>query len=117
MLTHHGRRRQVHLIRRCPRFIVRTKCARISVTRLGKLIHFGKLFKSDCNNYFSKITHILGNFCEGAEIFHFSCEIIFEQLCRHLAIFYWSHWQESQTHRAKNTHHWGKYHHCTSDLL
>ena len=34
----------------------------------------------------------LGNFCKGVKIYHFSREIIFGQLYRHLAIFFWSHW-------------------------
>ena len=36
----------------------------------------------------------LGNFCKGAKIIHFSNEIIFGKLYRHLAIFIWSHWIE-----------------------
>ena len=36
----------------------------------------------------------LGNFCEGVKIIHFSCEIIFGQLYRHLAIFIWSHYRQ-----------------------
>ena len=36
---------------------------------------------------------LLGNFCKGVKIIHFSIEIIFGQLLyRHLAIFIWSHW-------------------------
>ena len=55
-------------------------CLGASVTRLGNLLHFGQLFKAYGNNYFAQIAHILGNFCEVVEIFHFSSEIIFGQL-------------------------------------
>ena len=48
-----------------------------SVTRLGNLLHFGQLFKASNNNYFAQIAHILGNFCKGVKVFHFSSEIIF----------------------------------------
>ena len=33
----------------------------------------------------------LGNFCKGVKIIHFTSEIIFGQLYRHLATFYWPH--------------------------
>ena len=33
-----------------------------------------------------------GNFCKGVKIFNISREIIFRQLFRNLAIFFWSHW-------------------------
>ena len=32
----------------------------------------------------------LGNFCKGVKFYHFSIEIIFGQLYRHFAIFFWS---------------------------
>ena len=32
------------------------------------------------NNYFAQITHILGNFCKGEKIFHFSSGTIYGQL-------------------------------------
>ena len=50
------------------------------VTRLGNFLHFGQLLKACGNNYFAQIAHILGNFCKGVKIFHFSSEIIFGQL-------------------------------------
>ena len=50
------------------------------MTRLGDLLHFGIFFKAYGNNYFAQIAHILGNFCEGVKIFHFSSEILFGQL-------------------------------------
>ena len=34
----------------------------ISVTRFGDFLHFGQPFKADGNNYFTKITHIVGQF-------------------------------------------------------
>ena len=52
----------------------------VSVTRLGNLLNFGQLFNACGNNHFAQITHILGNFCEGVKIFHFSSEIIIGQL-------------------------------------
>ena len=50
------------------------------VTILGDLLHFGQLFKVRGNNYLAQIAHILGKFCKGVKIFHFSSEIIFGQL-------------------------------------
>ena len=35
---------------------------------------------------------ILGNFCKGVKINHFSCEVILGNFYRHSAIFFWSHW-------------------------
>ena len=49
------------------------------------------------NNYFAQIAYILGNFCRGVKIFDFSSEIIFAQLYRHLANFYWSHCHRRKT--------------------
>ena len=54
-----------------------------SVTRLGGFLHFGQLFKAFGNNAtinLSKSLTFLGNFCKGVKIYHFSREIIFEQL-------------------------------------
>ena len=62
-----------------------------SVTRLGNILHFGQLFKACGINYFAQIAHILVNFCKVVEIFHFCSEIIFGQLYRNLATFYFSH--------------------------
>ena len=56
------------------------KCVVSSFTRLGDFLHFGQLFKAYGNNYFAHIAHILGNFCKGIKIFHFSSEFIFRQL-------------------------------------
>ena len=39
--------------------MIETECMASSVTRLGDLLHFGKLFKACCNNYF---THIFRQF-------------------------------------------------------
>ena len=64
------------------------------MTRLGHLLHFGQLFKACGNNYFAQIAHILGNFCEGFKIFHFSSGIIFGQLLQSFGDFYWSHWPQ-----------------------
>ena len=51
-----------------------------SVTRLGDLLDFGQPFKAGGNNYFTQIATLLGNFCKGVKIYHFSNEIIFGQL-------------------------------------
>ena len=51
-----------------------------SVTGLGDFLHFGQFFKACGKNYFAQIVHILGNFCKGVQIIHFSSEIIFGQL-------------------------------------
>ena len=59
------------------------------VTILGDLLDFGQLFKVCGNNYLPQIAYILGNFCKGVKIYHFSSEIIFGQLFRQLATFYW----------------------------
>ena len=48
-----------------------------SVTRLDDLLPFGLLFKACVDNYFGQIAHVLGRFCKGVKIFHFSSEIIF----------------------------------------
>ena len=51
-----------------------------SVTRFGNFLHFEQPFKAGGNNYFTQITHILGDFCKGVKIIHFSSEFIFGQL-------------------------------------
>ena len=51
-----------------------------SVTRFGDFLHFVQPFKAGGNNYFSQITHILGNFCKVVKNIHCSCEFIFGQL-------------------------------------
>ena len=43
-----------------------------------------QLFQACFNNYFG---HILGNFCKGVRLFHFSSGIILSNFYRHLAIF------------------------------
>ena len=40
----------------------------------------GNFFKACGNNNVGQLGHILGNFCKGVKIFHFSSEIIFGQL-------------------------------------
>ena len=47
-----------------------------SVTRLGDFLHFGQPFKACCNNYFSQVATMLGNFWKGVKIIYFSSEII-----------------------------------------
>ena len=50
-----------------------------SVNRLGDLLDFGQVFKALGNNLPESLT-LLGNFCKGVKIYHFSGEIIFGQL-------------------------------------
>ena len=45
--------------------------------QIGLFITFGGNFQSLWQQLFSQIAHILGNFCKGVKIFHFSSEIIF----------------------------------------
>ena len=57
---------------------VRTKpIVPTSVTRLGDLLHFGHLLKPLATINLPKSHTILGNFCKGVKISHFSSEIIF----------------------------------------
>ena len=58
------------------------------MTRLGDFLHFGQPFKASDNNYFTQIAHIVGIFCKGVKIIHFSCEIIFGQLLQTFGDFY-----------------------------
>ena len=64
-----------------------------SVAWLCDLLHFGQLFKVCGNNYFAQIAHILGNFCYGAKIFHFSSGINFRQLFIDIWQLFTGHWQ------------------------
>ena len=63
-----------------------------SVTRLGELMHFWKLFKRVATIILPKLPTFLGNLSEGVKIFHFSSESFLGNFYRHLVIFYWSHW-------------------------
>ena len=45
-----------------------------SVTKLGDLMHFVQVFKALGHNDFAQMAHVLGNFCKGIKIFHFSRE-------------------------------------------
>ena len=51
-----------------------------SVTRFGNLLDFGQLLKPLAIINSPKSPTVFGNFCVGAKIFIFSCEIIFGQL-------------------------------------
>ena len=62
-----------------------------SVTRWGNLLNIGQLFKACGKIFLPKSSIFLGNFCKIAKIFYFASEIIFGQIFRHLATFYWSH--------------------------
>ena len=61
------------------------------MTILGNLLHFGQLFNARGSNYFAQIAHVLGNFCKGVKIFHFSSGIIFWQVLQTFVKFYSSH--------------------------
>ena len=52
----------------------------VSVTRLDNLLDFGQLLKPLATINLPKSPTILGNFCKGVKINHFSCEITFGQL-------------------------------------
>ena len=58
------------------------------MTRLGDLLHFGQPFKACGNKYLPKSPTLLGNFCKGVTIIHFSSEIIFGQLLLTFGDFY-----------------------------
>ena len=62
-------------------------CPMGSVTRLGDLLHSGKLFKACGNNYFAQIAHILGNFVKVLKSFIFIVKLFSANFYRHLAIF------------------------------
>ena len=49
----------VLLTRKLPTY---DQCIVISVTRFGDFLHFGKPFKANGNNYFTRIAHILRQF-------------------------------------------------------
>ena len=51
--------------------------AHFQCDQIGQFIALRQLFKACGNNYFDQIAHILGTFCRGVKIFHFSSGIIF----------------------------------------
>ena len=50
-----------------------------SETRFGDLLDFGQILKPLAKINLLKSATLLGNFCEGVKIYHFSSEIIFGQ--------------------------------------
>ena len=50
------------------------------VTRLGDFCTLGNHYKQVATIILAKSPTLLGNFCKGAKIIHFSSEIIFGQL-------------------------------------
>ena len=70
------------------------KSSLTSVTRLGNFL--GNHSEPAAT---PKLLTLLGNFCKGVKIIYFSCEIIFGNFYRHLAIFIWSHcpWHNKST--------------------
>ena len=53
----------------------------------------GKHSKPVATIILPKLFTVLGDFCKGAKIIHFSGEIIFGQLLKTFGDFYWSHCQ------------------------
>ena len=51
-----------------------------SVTRLCDLLDFGQLFNALATINLPKSPTLLGNICKGIKIFHFSNEIVLEQI-------------------------------------
>ena len=51
-----------------------------SVTRLGDFCTLGSHSKPVATIILPKLPTLLGNFCKGVKIIHFSCEIVFGQL-------------------------------------
>ena len=65
-----------------------------SVTRLGDFLDFGLLFKAFGNNYFVQISHIVTQyFAKVSKSIIFLVKSFLGNFYRHLATFYWSHWQ------------------------
>ena len=67
------------------------KWLKSSVTRLGKLMDFGQLYKPLATINWSKSPTFLGIFCRGGKILNFTSEIIFGQLLSTFGDFFWSH--------------------------
>ena len=64
------------------------------MTRLGDFLEFGQLFKAFGNNYFAQISLILRQFCKKvSKSIIFLVKSFMGKFYRHLAIFFWSHWQ------------------------
>ena len=59
-----------------------------SVTRLGDFLHCGQLLKPLATIILTKSRTLLGNFCKGVKIIHFSCGIIFGQLLQTFVNFF-----------------------------
>ena len=60
----------------------------ISVTRLGNFCILGNHSKPVATIILPKLPTLLGNFCKGVKIIHYSCEIIFGQLLCTFGNFY-----------------------------
>ena len=52
----------------------------VSVTRFGDFLHLGRLLKPLATIILLKSPTVLGNFCKGVKIYHFSSPIIFGKL-------------------------------------
>ena len=61
------------------------------VGQIGQFLHFGQLFKASGHNYLPQMPTLLGNFCKGVKIIHFSFEIIFGQLLQTFGNFFTGH--------------------------
>ena len=53
--------------------------------QIGRLLHFGQLFKACGNIFLPKSPTFLGDFCKGVNLSFMG------NFYRHLATFYWSH--------------------------
>ena len=62
------------------------------MTRLGVFLTLGNHSKPLASINLPKSPTLLGNFCKGVKIYHFSSEIIFGQLLKTFGDFFWSHW-------------------------
>ena len=72
------------------------------MTRFGDFFNFGgKFLRPFATINLPKSSTLLGNFCYGLKIYHFSGDIILGNFYRHLAIFIWSHWATTATAKRR----------------
>ena len=72
------------------------------MTRFGDFLEFGQLLKPLATLTLLKSCTFVGNFCEGAKIYHFSSEIIFGQLLEIWRFLsgHTAHYHKTKTHAA-----------------
>ena len=67
-------------------------CSWNQCDQIGRFFCFlGKHSKLMASIILPKLPTLVGNFCKGVKIIHYSSEIILGNFYKHLAIFYWSH--------------------------